>query len=99
MKKQNTDLGRRSILKGLMGIPVIAITGFQTSAQAAAMVDLNDPTAKALKYTETSTVEGSSCSSCTLYLGAAGTTSGPCAIFPGKEVAAAGWCASYAKKA
>ena len=97
MKKQNTDQGRRSILKGLMGIPVIAVAGFQTSAQAA-MVDVNDPTAKALKYVETSTVAGSSCSTCALYTGAAGAASGPCAIFPGKEVASGGWCASYAKK-
>ena len=96
MKKQNTDQGRRSILKGLMGIPVIAVAGFQTSAQAA-MVDVNDPTAKALKYTETSAVAGSSCSSCALFSGGT-AASGPCAIFPGKEVKATGWCASYAKK-
>jgi hypothetical protein len=96
MKKQNADQGRRSILKGLMGIPVIAVAGFQTSAQAA-MVDVNDPTAKALKYTDHSTVAGSSCSSCALFSG--GTADkGPCAIFPGKEVAATGWCASYAKR-
>ncbi len=97
MKKTNPDQGRRSILKGLMGIPVIAVAGFQTSAQAA-MVSVDDPTAKALKYTETSAVDGSSCSNCALYSGAAGAASGPCAIFPGKEVAATGWCASYAKK-
>jgi hypothetical protein len=96
MKKQNTDQGRRSILKGLMGIPVIAVAGFQTSAQAA-MVDVNDPTAKALKYTETSAVAGSSCSNCALFSGGT-AASGPCAIFPGKEVKATGWCASYAKK-
>lgn len=96
MKKQNTDQGRRSILKGLMGIPVIAVAGFQTSAQAA-LVDANDPTAKALKYTETSAVAGSSCANCVLYSGGA-AANGPCAIFPGKEVVATGWCASYAKR-
>jgi hypothetical protein len=96
MKKQNTDQGRRSILKGLMGIPVIAVAGFQTSAQAA-MVDENDPTAKALKYTAHSTVDGSSCANCVLFSGGT-AASGPCAIFPGKEVASTGWCASYAKK-
>jgi hypothetical protein len=97
MKKSNLDQGRRSVLKGLMGIPVIAVAGFQTSAQAA-MVSVDDPTAKALGYVETSTVDGSSCSSCALFSGAAGAASGPCAIFPGKEVAATGWCKSYAKK-
>jgi hypothetical protein len=97
MKKQNTDQGRRSILKGLMGIPVIAVAGFQASAQAATMVDPNDPTAKALKYTTHSTVAGSSCSSCALFSGGT-AASGPCAIFPGKEVVSTGWCASYAKR-
>lgn len=97
MKKHTPDQGRRSILKGLMGIPVIAVAGFQTSAQAA-MVSPDDPTAKALGYVEHSTVDGSSCANCVLYSGAAGAASGPCAIFPGKEVVPTGWCKSYAKK-
>jgi hypothetical protein len=96
MKNQNLDQGRRTILKGLVSIPVIAVTGFHTTAQAA-MVSVDDPTAKALGYMEVSATEGSSCSNCALFSGGTAAT-GPCAIFPGKEVAAAGWCKSWAKK-
>lgn len=35
------------------------------------------------------------CSGCTLYQGKDGDEWGPCAIFPGKEVAAAGWCSAF----
>ena len=51
----------------------------------------DDPTAKALEYTEHSTQEGQSCANCNLYQGGT-AASGPCFIFPGKGVAAAGWC-------
>jgi len=37
------------------------------------------------------------CSNCTLYKG--GANAGGCQIFPGKQVAAKGWCSAYAAKA
>ena len=39
---------------------------------------------------------GSTCANCALYQGANGSTQGPCQIFPGKEVKAAGWCSAWA---
>ena len=33
-----------------------------------------------------------------LYQGAANSTAGGCPLFPGKQVAAKGWCSAYAKK-
>lgn len=42
---------------------------------------------------------GSQCSNCALYQGQADAPTAPCAIFPGQQVAAAGWCSSWAKKA
>jgi hypothetical protein len=43
--------------------------------------------------------EGQACANCTLYQGAAGSEAGGCALFPGKQVAAKGWCSGYTKKA
>ena len=96
MKNQTHDKGRRAILKGLVVIPVAAIAGFHSTANAA-MLSADDPTAKALAYTDKSTTAGKSCANCMLYQGGT-AASGPCPIFPGKDVAAAGWCKSWAAK-
>ena len=97
MKNQTHDKSRRAILKGLAAIPVLAITGFQSTSYAA-MLTADDPTAKALSYTDKSTTAGQSCSNCNLYKGGT-VAAGPCTIFPGKDVAAAGWCKSWVAKA
>lgn len=96
MKNKPHDKSRRTILKGLVSIPVLAIAGFQSTSHAA-MVTSDDPTAKALAYTEKSTTAGQTCANCMLYQGGT-AASGPCPIFPGKEVAATGWCKSWAAK-
>ena len=72
------------------------------------MLDEKDPTAAALGYVAdasrvdkvkyTKFAEGQACSNCVLYQGAAGSEAGLCPLFSGKQVAAKGWCASYAKK-
>jgi hypothetical protein len=67
----------------------------------------DDPTAKALAYTDNATTAtanaaykaGSECANCQLYTGKAGDEYGPCALFPGKSVHAKGWCSGYSKKA
>jgi len=65
---------------------------------------LDDPTAKALNYTEDASkapaphVAGQACANCNFFHGAA-TGYGPCDLFPGKAVNAKGWCSGYAKKA
>ena len=97
MNNQNHDKRRRAILKGLVSIPVLAIVGYQPTVNAA-MVSADDPTAKALSYTAKSTKEGQTCANCSLYQGGT-AASGPCPIFPGKDVAAAGWCTSWVAKA
>ncbi len=68
----------------------------------------DDPMAKAMKYThDASTVDPSSrnnpapdqkCSNCALVQGAEGDAWVPCQIFPGKAVAANGWCSVWAPK-
>lgn len=96
MKNQTHDKSRRAILKGLISIPVLAVTGLPTASYAA-MVSADDPTAKALAYTAKSTKAGQTCANCSLYQGGT-AASGACAVFPGKDVAAAGWCKSWVAK-
>lgn len=95
MKDNTHKKQRRALLKGLAAIPVLALTGYSTAH--AAMVSADDPTAKALAYTPKSTQEGKHCGNCNLYQGGT-AASGPCPIFPGKEVAATGWCKSWVAK-
>ena len=96
MKDNTHNKTRRALLKGLVTIPALAITGYHTTSYAA-MVSADDPTAKALGYTANSTTEGKHCSNCNLYQGGT-AASGPCPIFPGKDVAATGWCKSWVAK-
>jgi len=69
----------------------------------------DDPMAAAMKYTDdASTVDPSArnnpaadqtCANCALVQGNDGDAWRPCQIFPGKAVAAAGWCSVWAPKA
>lgn len=71
-------------------------------------VSEDDPTAKAMKYVhDASTVDAAAranpaaeqnCANCALVQGADGEEWRPCAIFPGKLVAANGWCSVWAPK-
>jgi hypothetical protein len=85
-----------------------------TPAPAAAagslpMLDEKDQSATALGYVADATkvdkakfanfTAGSLCSNCVQYKAEPTTEAGPCTIFPGKNVAAKGWCTAYAKKA
>ena len=70
-------------------------------------LDESDPTATALGYRHDSNAvdagkypnhsAAQNCANCALYQGA-GQAWGPCAIFPGKQVAADGWCAVWAPR-
>ena len=73
------------------------------------MVDEKDPAATGLGYVNNASkvdktkykqyVDGSFCSNCALYQGAAGSAQGGCPLFAGKQVSAKGWCSAWAKKA
>jgi len=68
----------------------------------------DDPMAQAMKYTnDASSVDAASrnnpaadqsCATCALVIGTEGDWR-PCQIFPGKSVAASGWCSVWAPKA
>ena len=72
-------------------------------------LSVDDPMAVAMKYTEdASSVDPSArnnpaaeqnCANCALIQGNDGDEWRPCQIFPGKAVAAAGWCSVWAPKA
>ena len=101
MKNQKPNQARRHFLKGLAVIPVASIAGYQATAHAGGhgtMLSTDDPTAKALGYVETSVVAGKNCANCNLYSGAGDAKAGPCTIFPGKLVTAAGYCNSWIPK-
>ena len=95
------DNSRRRFLTTVVALPAVSLVGAQSSALAGGhgmMLSVDDPTAKALGYVEVSSVAGKNCENCNLYTGAAGEKAGPCAIFPGKKVTAAGYCNSWIPK-
>ncbi len=79
--------------------PLLLLMGPSVRAANAPEVDPSDPQAKALAYTHESPKADNICANCQLYSGAADSNWGPCAIFPGKQVAGAGWCSAWVKKA
>lgn len=95
---------RRRLLQALgLGVPLglIGATPLARPAAASPLLDAASPQATAVKYVEDAThasgaAPGSTCANCALYQGAEGSKQGPCQIFPGKEVKAAGWCSSWA---
>jgi hypothetical protein len=93
-------------------IPFAGAALLATRGAHAAMVDEKDAQAVALGYVADASkvnkakykqfAAGQNCGNCALYQGAAGDATaavGGCALFPGKQVASAGWCSAYAKKA
>jgi hypothetical protein len=98
------NLSRRDFVrKWLLGTTVTSLALARVTTSLAAgppLLSPDDPAAKKLKYTEDAAkvqeAAGNKCSGCALYQGAYSSNQGPCQIFPGKEVKAAGWCTSWA---
>jgi len=78
-------------------------------AQAQTLVDEKDAQAVALGYVADAKrvdtkkfpkfAAGQVCSNCSLWQGKPADKAAACALFPGKQVAAAGWCSAWVKKA
>jgi len=94
---------RRQMLRITAGatamVPLSFITTRATHAADLPPLDPDNPQAKALEYVHASANPDQLCKNCQLYTGKEGAEWGPCAIFPGKGVAANGWCKSWVKKA
>jgi High potential iron-sulfur protein len=105
MKRHEQPLLRRDLLQkltqGLACLPLVLSRITPALAADTPLLSPDAPEAKKVKYVEDATkaqgaVSGSTCANCGLYQGRAGSPSGPCQIFSGKQVKAAGWCASWA---
>jgi hypothetical protein len=82
-------------------LPTIRVKGAESTH-----LDTKDPAAVALGYVEKAALvdakkfpsyeKGSSCENCAQLQGTAGASYRPCTLFPGKLVAAAGWCSGWA---
>jgi High potential iron-sulfur protein len=90
---------RALVIRGLIVGLIIPVSQTISTVRAESpSLDPNDPTAKALGYIAQSAKPGEKCGNCSQFQGGAGSAQGPCTIFPGKSVAAAGWCMSWVKK-
>jgi hypothetical protein len=99
---------RRVFLMQVVAGSSVLLAG-QAIAQAPARLAESDPQASALGYKEDTTKvdakkypkhdKAQKCANCQLYTGKANEAYGPCSIFPGKPVAANGWCTAWVKKA
>jgi hypothetical protein len=104
---QPTRSNRRNVIKSVLA--AFASFPLWTRAQAqTAKLDEKDPQAITLGYvTDAAKVDakrnptykpGQACANCVLLTGKEGDAYRPCAVFPGKLVASAGWCRSWVKK-
>lgn len=100
MSNKPFEQGRRRVLRlALGGVAAIPFGSalLRDTAQAAEKVSPDDSMAKTLKYTESSTKKGQTCSNCQFIQGKGEYA--PCTVFQGKLVAAQGWCSSWAPPA
>lgn len=109
MKTYHNSASRRHFIKvSLAGVAALQMTGASPSLAAAELPHLDeaDATAKALSYahdaaavsTELRADKTHVCASCRFYTNAADAW-GPCSLFPGKAVAATGWCKGWVARA
>lgn len=101
---------RRSLLKAaLVGGTALhlALRGGQAEA-AQPLVGADDPVAKSLGYVSDTTKVNAAenpthkatqkCDNCAQFQGKVGDKQGACNLFPGKDVAGAGWCKVWVQK-
>ncbi|HEV7138980.1 MAG TPA: high-potential iron-sulfur protein [Steroidobacteraceae bacterium] len=101
--KATDPVRRRLLARLLMGASLAALTLLRPGQSQAADLPLLDPAsaaARKLKYVADASqakalTKGNSCASCGLYQGAYGSRQGACQLFPGRDVLASGWCASW----
>jgi hypothetical protein len=99
-------VSRRVLVKTLtLGMAAASLRSAQARGAEPQKLDVKDPAAVALGYVESAAqvdvkkypafVKGSNCENCLQLQGTAGSDYRPCALFPGKLVAVAGWCSSW----
>ncbi len=105
-----SNIARRKFLQlsAVAAAGLIVKPGSDAHASDLPKLSEDDPMAKNFKYThDASTVDPSTrnnpapeqdCANCALGQGNPGDAWVPCQVFPGKAVAAKGWCAVWAPK-
>ena len=100
--KNETKHDRRKFIGAsaavMVSSPLVALVSRLATAAEAPPVDPDSAQAKALAYVHESTVAGAWCRNCQLYTGSPDASWGPCALFPGRQVATAGWCNAWVEK-
>ena len=96
-------------LSAVAAVGCLAVPGREARADDLPHLSEDDPMAQAMKYThDASAVDPATrnnpaaeqnCANCALVQGNDGDEWRPCQIFPGKAVAANGWCSVWAPKA
>ena len=114
MSNKSVNSSRRRFIKlsaaGVAAVPLASLAvGRIAWAEDLPQVEESDPQAQGLGYkhdaTQVDTTKytkyeaGQICENCQLYTGKEGEEWGPCAIFPGKAVAAKGWCSAWVARA
>lgn len=104
-----TKTSRRQFVIHLSTLTAGTIALQPIALHAQARVDEKDPQAAALGYrADTTQVDNAkfpkhtkeqNCRNCQLFQGKAGDEWGGCPLFPGRQVAANGWCSAWVKKA
>ena len=98
---------RRALIQNLVfGGGAMALASQRSQAADLPRLAVNDPVAKALGSVENaaqvdpkkypSYTQGSNCENCLKLEGTGGAAYRPCELFPGKLVAASGWCNGWA---
>jgi len=104
---RDNHLSRRRFLRNLaVAAPASSLFIMDPAlAQDLPKLALDDPLAVGLMYVEDATASkapnyqaGQTCNNCLQIQGNAGDAFRPCAIVPGKSVAAAGWCSAWVAK-
>ena len=97
------NISRRKLLgataTAIISAPMLNLLVRNASASETPPVDPDSDQARALSYTHTSPKSDQKCANCQLFSAGADAEWGPCAIFPGKQVANAGWCSAWVKRA
>ena len=106
MKLQPQQISRRmALIKIGVGVGAAVSLAKVSAAAPAPHLDPKDSQAAKLGYVESalnadgkrfpSYAKGQTCENCLQLQGTAGEPYRPCTVFPGKLVAAAGWCGSW----
>jgi hypothetical protein len=105
-RRTRRDFLRTAVTIGAAPAVGALLNSKRSDAQELPQVTEDDPMAVALAYVHDATKskhpryqQGQTCVNCQQLQGEAGKSWRPCAIFPGKAVAAAGWCSVWVQKA